>query len=250
MSDQARDFRPPSAQPLFLTTRWSIILSACDKESPASDEALATLCRIYWYPLYAYVRRRGHSPHDAQDLTQSFFERLLEKDYLRSVAPENGRFRAFLVVAMKHFLANERDKARTLKRGGGVTHLALDSGPAESRYGEEPAERLPADQIFERRWALTLLDRAMARLRSDYEQSGRIEEFHCLKTFLTAARGEVSYREISARLGLNEGAARVALHRLRKRFRQLFRDEIAETVSDPTEIDDEMRHIVSVLGRD
>ena len=250
MSDPARDSRPPSAQPMFLTTRWSIILSARDKDSPASDDALATLCRIYWYPLYAYVRRRGRSPHDAQDLTQGFFERLLEKDYLRSVAPENGRFRAFLVVAMKHFLANERDKERTLKRGGGAMHLPLDSGLAESRYLEEAEDPMPADQIFERRWALTLLDRAMARLRSDYEKSGRIEEFHCLKTFLTSARGEVAYPEIAARLGLNEGAARVALHRLRKRFRRLFRDEIAETVSDPAEVDDEVRHVVSVLGRD
>ena len=250
MSDPARDSRPPSAHPLFLTTRWSVVLRARDKGSPASDDALATLCRVYWYPLYAYVRRRGRSPHDGQDLTQAFFERLLEKDFLRSVAPGNGRFRAFLVVAMKHFLANERDKTLALKRGGGALHLPLDPGLAESRYGDEAAEQMPADQIFERRWALTLLDRAMARLRSDYEKSGRAEEFDCLKTFLTSDRGEVAYPEIAARLGLNEGAARVALHRLRKRFRRLFREEIAETVSDPAEVDDEVRHVVSVLGRD
>ncbi len=250
MNHPARDSRPPFAQPRFQTTRWSIILSARDKDSPASDDALATLCQVYWYPLYAFVRRRGHSAHDAQDRTQAFFERLLEKDYLRSVAPANGRFRAFLVVAMKHFLANERDKERTLKRGGGALHLPLDSELAESRYGEEASEPMPADQIFERRWALTLLDRAMARLRSDYEKSGRIEEFQCLKTHLAADRGEVDYPQIVSRLGLNEGAARVALHRLRKRFRRLFREEIAETVSDPAEVDDEVRHVVSVLGRD
>ncbi|MES2924879.1 MAG: sigma-70 family RNA polymerase sigma factor [Verrucomicrobiota bacterium] len=236
-------------QPLFLTTRWSIVLGARDRASSSGMLALESLCLAYWYPLYVFVRRQGHGAHDAQDLTQAFFARLLEKDYLQSVEPEKGRFRTFLIVAMKRFLLNEWDKLRTQKRGGNVLHLPLDTGLAESRYLNESSETLPADQVFERRWALTLLEQAMARLRSDYVNSGREVEFEHLKTSLTAERGEVSYREIAAALQMTEGAARVALHRLRKRFREVFREEIANTVSTSAEVDDEVRYVVGILSR-
>lgn len=237
-------------QPLFLTTRWSIVLSARDHASSSSTLALESLCRTYWYPLYVFVRRQGNGAHDAQDLTQEFFARLLEKDYLQSVEREKGRFRTFLIMAMKRFLMNEWDKAHTRKRGGNIPHLALDADLAESRYLAEPSEIHPADQVYERRWALTLLDQAMARLRSDYEGSGREKEFEHLKGSLTAGRGEVSYQEIAGALQMTEGAARVALHRLRKRFREVFREEIASTVSTSAEVDDEVRHVVAILSRD
>lgn len=249
MSDPAHTFHSLQPHPLFLTTRWSMVLSARDKASPASAFALDSLCQAYWYPLYLFVRRQGHSAHDAQDLTQEFFARLLEKDYLRLAEREKGRFRTFLIVALKRFLLNEWDKVRTQKRGGGCLHLSLDSGLAESRYHDEAAA-LPAEQMFERRWALTLLEQAVGRLRADYEEARRLEEFEHLKRHLTAARGDVSYRTIAAGLQMTEGAARVALHRLRKRFRQCFREEIAGTVSNPDEVDDEVRYVVSVLARD
>jgi RNA polymerase sigma factor (sigma-70 family) len=240
----------PPRQPLFLTTRWSIVLGARDKASSSGTQALESLCQTYWYPLYVFVRRQGHVAHDAQDLTQAFFARLLEKDYLQSVEREKGRFRTFLIVAMKRFLLNEWDKLRTQKRGGNFLHLSLDADLAESRYLGELLETLPADQIYERRWALTLLDQAMSRLRLDYTSSGREREFEHLKTSLTAERGEVSYREIAGTLQMTEGAARVALHRLRKRFREIFREEIASTVSTSDEVDDEVHYVVGILSRD
>jgi RNA polymerase sigma factor (sigma-70 family) len=245
MSDSCDHDAP---QPFFLTTRWSIVLSARDKASPGSERALESLCQAYWYPLYVYVRRQGHSAHDAQDLTQAFFERLLEKDYLQAAAREKGRFRTFLIVAMKRFLLNEWDKARTQKRGGGHLIVSLDAELAENRYRAEPGGTLPADEVYERRWALTLLEQAMARLRASYAETGREAEFEHLKTFLTADRGEISYREVARELQMTEGAARVALHRLRKRFRQFFREEIAGTVSSPDEVDEEVRYVVSILS--
>lgn len=237
-------------QPLFLTTRWSVVLEARDQASPGSARALESLCQTYWYPLYVYVRRQGHDAHDAQDLTQAFFARLLEKNYLLSVDREKGRFRAFLITAMKRFLLNEWDKTSAQKRGGGIAALSLDAETAEHRYLLEPAAPENADFAYERRWALTLLEQAMAKLRADYEGSGRGSEFEILKVHLVADRGEVSYTEIAAVLQTSEGAARVALHRLRKRFRQLFREEITDTVSNPADVDDEVRHIVSILSRD
>ncbi len=240
----------PAASPLFLTTRWSIVLAARDKASPEAGRALGSLCQAYWYPLYVFVRRQGHSAHDAQDLTQEFFARFLEKDYLAAAEREKGRFRTFLIVALKRFLLNEWDRVRAQKRGGGMLHATLDSEVAENRYHDESAESLPAEQVYERRWALTLLEQALARLRADYEQGGRREEFEHLKSELTSPRGDVDYRRIASHLGMTEGAARVALHRLRKRFRQCFREEIAGTVATPAEVDEEVRYVVSVLARD
>jgi DNA-directed RNA polymerase specialized sigma24 family protein len=234
--------------PVFLTTHWSVVLSARRKDSPQSAAALETLCRTYWYPLYAFVRRQGHSPPDSQDLTQGFFARLLEKDYLKAAAQEKGRFRTFLIVALKRFLANEWDHARAQKRGGGQVVLSLDTELAEQRYQVEPVEGSTAEKVFERRWALTLLDRTMARLRDEFSAGGKREDFDRLKMCLTADRGEISYAEMAKSLAMTEGAARVAVHRLRKRFRDIFREEIAHTVAGPEEIEDEVRYLMGVLA--
>ncbi len=235
---------------VFATTRWSVVLAAQDRASPESASALETLCRTYWYPLYAFVRRQGRGPEDAQDLTQAFFAKLLEKHYLRAAAREKGRFRTFLLVAFKRFLANEWDRSRRLKRGGGLAPVPFDTEVAEQRYGAEPpTEMLPADHVFERRWAVTLLETALERLRAEYVGHGKGDEFDSLKECLAAARGEIAYDRLAGGMGLTEGATRVAVHRLRKRFRELFRETIADTVSDPAEVDDELRHVASVLSR-
>ncbi len=238
----------PPGHPAFVTTHWSVVLSAREKDSPRSFAALETLCRNYWYPLYAFVRRQGHSQHDAQDLTQEFFARLLQKDYLQAAAREKGRFRTFLIVALKRFLANEWDRARAQKRGGGQVLAALDTSAAEHRYLAEPASEPSPDRIYDRRWALTLLEQTMARLRHEFGEAGKAHQFEHLKVFLTAARGDISYEEVAKALGVEPGAARVAVHRLRRRFREVFREEISHTVSTPAEIDEEVRYLLSVLG--
>lgn len=235
--------------PRFATTRWTVVLAACGHASPDGEAALEALCRAYWFPLYAYVRRRGRSPHDAQDLTQAFFQKLLEKSWLEAASQERGRFRTFLLVALKRFLANAHDAATAAKRGGGVTFVAADSPAAESRYLAESARPPDADALYERRWALALLERVMARLREEYETTGRAADFEQLKAWLTAGRGEVPYAEVARELGASEGAARVAVHRLRKRFREIFRECVADTVAGPAEVDAELRHIAAILGR-
>jgi len=239
----------PASPPLFVTTRWSVVLAARDPAAPGSREALETLCQTYWYPLYAFVRSSGHTPEDAQDLTQEFFARLLAKDYLRVVTPEKGRFRTFLRMALKRFLANEWDRWRAQKRGGGRTPLAFDTNLAETRFQQERADTLPPDHLYERRWALTLLDQAMVRLEREYATRGRGAEFLALKPHLTASHGEIPYAEIATALAATEGAARVAVHRLRKRFRELFRQTIADTVATPEEADAELRCVLEVLSR-
>lgn len=239
--------QPPS-DAWFVTTHWSVVLSARDKTSPQSEAALEELCRTYWCPLYAYVRRQGRGSHDAQDLTQEFFTRLLQKDYLRSVAREKGRFRTFLLVALKRFLADAQDRARAQKRGGGVPCLSLDAETAERRYWAEPVDALTPDRLYERHWALTLLDLTMTRLRQEFVAAGKGDEFDRLKGFLTAETGGTSHAEIAPKLGLTEGALRVAVHRLRRRYRDLFREEIAHTVAGPEEIEDEVRHLLSILS--
>jgi RNA polymerase sigma factor (sigma-70 family) len=239
---------PPNHPPLFATTRWSVVMTARGDGGTASSAALETLCGAYWYPLYAFVRRLGHGPHDAQDLTQEFFARLLEKEWLGGVVRERGRFRTFLITALRRFLANEWDRARAEKRGGGHAVLSLDADTAEARYAIEPATAAPADQIYERRWALTLLEQAMSRLREEYERQGQERAFALLKEYLTAERHSIPYAEVAAVLGTSTGAARVAVHRLRKRFREVFREAIADTVAQPAEVDEEVRYIISVLG--
>ncbi len=245
MPDSSQTRGAPS---LFLTTHWSVVLAAKDKSSPDSAAALEALCGVYWYPLYAFVRRQGHSPSDAQDLTQEFFARLLAKEYLQGADREKGRFRTFLRVALKRFLANEWDRAHRLKRGGGHALLPFDTTTAEQCYQADRDDALAPDRLYERRWAMALLEKALARLRTDYAAAGKGAEFDLLKGVLTAERGSIPYSELAAALHLSEGAARVAVHRLRKRFRELFRAAVAETVAAPDEVDDELRHLVGLLG--
>jgi RNA polymerase sigma-70 factor (ECF subfamily) len=232
----------------FVTTRWTQVLAARDKLAPDGAAALEVLCRAYWYPLYACVRRFGHSPPDAQDLTQEFFARLLARDYLESVDREKGRFRTFLLTALKRFMATEWHRARAQKRGGDRQFQPLDTALAERLYATEPGADLSPDRLYQRRWALTLLDTALARLQSEFVEAGKATEFDALKPLLTADRGEIRYGELAAALRRDEGAARVAVHRFRKRYRELFRDEVAQTVARPADVEDEMRHLMAALA--
>lgn len=238
---------PGGAQPQFMTTRWSVVLSAQDKLAPESAAALETLCAAYWYPLYAYVRGTGRSPHDAQDLTQEFFARLLAQDWLQVVLPGKGRFRTFLLVAMKRFLLNEWRRDTAQKRGGGSPPLSLDAEAAEYRFAAEPP--LAPDELYERRWAMTLLTEALERLQAEFRLAAKEEEFLRLKEWLAADRGAIPYAQVAQALGATEGAARVAVHRMRKRFRLSFRQTIAETVEAADDVEAEMRHVVGVLSR-
>jgi RNA polymerase sigma-70 factor (ECF subfamily) len=231
----------------FDSTRWSIVLAAARDPSERARAALSDLCETYWYPVYAYVRRRGHAPDEAEDLTQAFFAKLLEKRYVRDADPERGRFRSFLLAAVKHFLSNERDRVEALKRGGGRPLVSLDLETAEGRYRVEPSHDVTPERVYERRWALTLLDRTLARLRAEYERAGQAPRFERLKGYLT---GEASggYAEAMAALGLSEGAVKVAVHRLRRRYRELLRAEIAETVEDASAVEGELRALFAALG--
>jgi RNA polymerase sigma-70 factor (ECF subfamily) len=229
---------------VFATTRWSVVLAA-GGATPAAETALSVLCRTYWYPLYAFVRRNGHAAHDAQDLTQEFFARLIAKEWLGDVARERGKFRSFLLAAMQHFLANQWRDAQRLKRGGGVTFVPFDARDAEDRYSHEPADPRTAEQIYDRRWALDLLDRSLVRLRMEFEAAGKAAHFEALKFCLTGDK--VALAEVAARLGSSEGAIKVAVHRLRERYRELIRAEIAETVDGPERIEAEMQELQAAL---
>jgi RNA polymerase sigma-70 factor (ECF subfamily) len=232
---------------MFATTRWSLIAAAQDGAAPAARQALADLCAAYWFPVYAYVRRRGHDHHAAQDLTQAFFARLLEKNDLAAADRTRGRFRAFLLAACQHFLANCHDHDTAKKRGGGRLPVSLDFGDAEARYAHEPAHADTPERLFDRRWALELLDRALAELRTEYEESGRAKLFAALKECLTGG-AEVGYAELAGQLGMTEGAVEVAVHRLRQRYRDRLRAAIAETVRAPEDVDDEVRDLFAALG--
>jgi RNA polymerase sigma-70 factor (ECF subfamily) len=238
----------PAGQGRFATTHWSVIVAARDPAAPQARAALAELCRSYWYPLYAYIRRQGHGADAAQDLTQEFFTRLLEKDGLASVDQGKGRFRSFLLAACKHFLANERDRARAQKRGGDRQFVPIDFRDADGRYGSEPAHDATPEKLFERRWALALLEQVLARLRLEYEAGGKSLLFERLKSHLTGDGGGVPHARAAAELELSEGAVKVAVHRLRRRYRELLRETISQTVNDPAQIDDEIRTLFAVLG--
>lgn len=233
---------------IFATTHWSVVRAAGGSGSTRARAALETLCRAYWYPLYAFVRRLGHAPHDAEDVVQGFFAQCLEKNYLGAADQAKGRFRSFLLIALKRFLANEWDKAHTRKRGGGTRPISLDALTAEQRYALEPADRLSADRLFERRWALTLLDTVLARLRDEQVAAGRLEAFELLKDSLTAGAHAAPYAALAVRLNTTEGAVKVAVHRLRQRYRELLEAEIANTVSSPEEVTAERRYLFSVLS--
>lgn len=232
----------------FQTTNWSLVLAARDEPSGAGRDALEALCDAYWYPLYACVRAWGYEAEESLDLTQGYFARLLEKDFLQDVRPEAGRFRSFLLASLKHFLSHEREKEQALKRGGRRT-LSLDTELAEDRFREEPAGQLTPEEIFERRWALTVLDRALDRLRGEVTARGERERFERLKQFLVEARPPSSYRDVAAELGMTEGAVKAAVHRLRRLLGQVLREEIAGTVAQAGDIDEEVRHLLGVLGR-
>jgi RNA polymerase sigma factor (sigma-70 family) len=231
----------------FEPTRWTFVLAASRQgDTLAGRAALAELCETYWYPLYAYVRRCGYSAHDAEDLTQAFFARLLEKNSLAGASPEKGRFRSYLLAAIKHFLANEWDRSRARKRGGGKTILSLDGAAGESRHPLEPADGLTPDRIFERQWALALLDRVLDQLAAEFAE--RPAHFAALKDFLTADAAPGATAAAARTLGLSEGAVRVAAHRLRQRYRHLLRAEIAQTVDGRSEVDAEIRRLFSVFA--
>jgi DNA-directed RNA polymerase specialized sigma24 family protein len=232
----------------FRTTHWSVVLCAKNRDSPESEQAMATLCETYWYPLYAYVRRQGDNPHDAQDLTQSFFARLLEKDYLADLDRAKGKFRSFLLAALKHFLADERDKAFAQKRGGGHTLISLDAREAEERYQLEPAHDLTPEKLFERRWALSLLFAVFDRLAKDYAETGKGELFQVIQEFLAPDSGKMDYACAARQLNMKEGTVRMAVHRLRRRYGTLFRQEVAHTVANESEIEDEMNQLRKILS--
>ncbi len=238
---------PPAAGGIFTPTHWSIVVAAGRSDSTHARVALEKLCRTYWPPIYAFVRRQGHSPHDAQDLTQEFFARLLEKNYLAEVDRSKGRFRSFLLAAVKHFLANEWDKSRAQKRGGGQVLIPIDAATIETAYSFQPADQATPEKVFERRWALTLLDQVLRRLRADYARDGKEKLFEQLKPTLTEASRTVGYAEIATRLGMTEGAVKVAVHRLRARYRELLRAEIADTVASAGEVEEEIRNLFAAL---
>lgn len=232
----------------FESTEWSVVLAARDGEGSAARSALNGLCAAYWQPLYAFARRAGHPPDDAADMVQAYFERFLEKRFLHDVRPEAGRFRSFLLVSMRHFLANEWDRRKAQKRAGDMAALSLDFLAAERRWAAEPRdERRTPEEEYERRWALAVLARARAALEHDERAAGRGASFAALEGFLTED-GDAPYREIAARLGQSEGAIKVAVHRLRRRFGETLRRAIAETVVDPAEVDDELKHLLRALG--
>ncbi len=226
---------------VFATTHWTVVLAAGRGHTPQSDHALEELCRTYWFPLYAYVRRRGYTKEDAEDLVQAFFARFLAKNYLEGLSAERGRFRAFLLASLKHFLANEWDKSRRQKRGGGATHLSLDWQTADSKFQVAATAEPSPDRAFDREWALALLGKVIERLQAECAADGKAKLFEQLKVFLAAGKGETAQSEVAKVLGLEEGAVRVAVHRLRKRYRQLLRDEIGNTLSDAAMVAEEMR---------
>jgi DNA-directed RNA polymerase specialized sigma24 family protein len=231
----------------FPTTRWTLVVAAGDPRRKEARSALVSLCENYWYPLYAYLRRRGYPADQAQDLTQGFFIRMLEGRYLDRADPEKGRFRSFLLSSLKFFVADEEDRDRAHKRGGGAL-VPLEFSSGEERYRREPAHDETPERIFERRWALSVLDRVVEKLRNEFVQHGRPEHFERLKVFLLG-QSDAPYTALAREMNTSEGALKVAIHRLRKRYRELFRQEIADTVADPAEVESELRYLVVVLTR-
>ena len=227
----------------FATTQWSQVIQARDGTETEVRQALESLCETYWYPLYAYVRHKGNDPEEAKDLTQAFFTDLISRDFLSNVDPSKGRFRSFLLSAMRNFLSHEWHKSRAQKRGGGVYTLSMDTDDAERRYKREPVDALTPEEVYERRWAVTVMQCAMARLR---EESDDTAQFEKLQRFLTSADSAQPYEEVATDLGMSEGAVKTAVHRLRQRYGRCLRAEISETVGDDSEVDAEVRHLLQV----
>jgi len=246
----------PARQSCFVTTHWSVVAAAGAGDSAQARAALEKLCSTYWYPLYAFVRRLGHNAHDAEDVVQSFFTACLENNYLAAADEEKGRFRSFLLLMLKRFMAKEWRRASAQKRGGGCAAIELDALTAEQRYAIEPSDRLTAEQIYERRWALTLLQKVFDRLRGEQSTAGRGAVFDALKDMLVADGRGAPYAGLAARLGMTEGAIKVAVHRLRDRYRALLEEEIANTLALPlggaatkASVEEERRHLLSILAR-
>jgi RNA polymerase sigma factor (sigma-70 family) len=235
----------PPGREHFEQTQWSLVVLAGRKSSPGAAEALNSLCRTYWYPLYCYVRRKGYSPHDAQDLTQEFFARLLKSNSFATASREKGKFRTYLLSALNHFLSDEWDKARAAKRGGGEVLISLDQEDAEKRFQNEPCVDLSPDKVYDRRWALTVLREALNALRKEHEQPEKMRLFDLLKPHLTSEPDSASYHSIASELGMTPNAVAVAVHRLRQRYRELVRAAVAQTVTSPLEVDEELRNLFS-----
>jgi DNA-directed RNA polymerase specialized sigma24 family protein len=233
----------------FATTHWSVVLNAADSVSPEAGSALENFCRSYWYPLYVFVRRRGYDPEEAKDLTQEFFAQLLSKRLLHAVDPTKGRFRSWLLGVMKHFLAHQWTKGQALKRGGGQTVFSLDELEAENRYRLEPAGESDSEKIFDRRWAFTVLDRAAARLREEYGSAGKAELYGVLRGFVSMEGTLSNYNEAAKALQMKIGAVKSAIHRMRHRYQELIRLEIAQTVATRNEVDEEIRYLLAVVRR-
>lgn len=232
----------------FVTTHWSVVLVAGRTDSTRAANALARLCQTYWFPLYAYIRRRGVSPADAQDLTQEFFAQLLERHALASADPNRGRFRSFLLASMNHFLAHEWEKARAQKRGGGQAVLSLDLAAAEKRFDLEPVDQLSPDKIFDKQWALALLEEVLNRLEAEYLHAGKGALFATLKQTLTGSRESAPYACLASQMQMSEAAVKVAVHRLRKRYRELLKIEITNTLADPDQAEAELRDLVAAMA--
>jgi len=248
MYDDSSQGRPGGENRFFATTEWSVVLAAGDEAGGNSHEALARLCESYWYPLYAYVRRRVADASEAKDLTQAFFAHLLEKHAIAQADRNRGRFRGFLLTALKNFLANEWEKARAAKRGGGHVALSLDFDSGESRYSIEPVDKLTPERLYERRWILTLLDHVLEKLRGELVEAGKDQQFDELKDSLAGDVAAAEYERAAEALGISPAAAKQAAYRMRKRYRQLFRAEVARTVADPEEIDDEIGRLLETLA--
>jgi len=248
LSPENPSHKSSAAGDVFATTHWTAVLAAGRGGSRQAHVALEELCRTYWFPLYAYVRRQGHSHEDAEDLTQAFFARLLEKNYLEGITSDKGKFRAFLLVAVKRFLANEWDRATRQKRGGGVIPLSLNWQDADTRYQINPADHLSPDKLYDRAWGVTVLERVITRLRDESEAEGKTKLYEQLKPFLMVGKSNIPYAQAAVALELTEGAVRVAVHRLRRRYRELLREEISKTLLDPAQADEEMQALFSALA--
>lgn len=248
MADPSRTTESPR-QESFQTTHWSVVLAANRGSSASAQKALEELCQVYWFPLYAFARRQGNTPEDAQDLTQEFFSRFLERGYFSLADRERGRFRTFLLASLKHFLTEEWRRANRQKRGGGHSFVPLEQDDAENRYSAEPCAELSPDLLYDRRWAEAMLERVLSKLRTDYDSTGRASVYAQLQQFLWGRQAEISYADMARQLGMNEGSVKVAVHRLRQRFRELLREEVLQTVQNPNQADEELRYLLGAFGK-
>jgi RNA polymerase sigma factor (sigma-70 family) len=249
---QASQVEAPDEPRVFATTRWSLVLSAAGSDEQASRNALAELCGLYWKPIFSFVRRRGHSTEEAQDLTQDFFVMILESDWLQHADEHRGRFRSFMLKSVQNFLHHADDKSATIKRGGKIDFISWDDwmaeAPSQLAVSAQTLDSLPPERIFDLRWAATVVEHALRRLREECESKGRLRLFETLRTQLAAERCDVSYADLAAALGIAETAVKKQLHNLRQRYRWILRDEVSDTVNDPADVDDEIRHLCAVLA--